>query len=162
LVALYFELCTGWPYRRVAAMALVSLLFFTRTTMMPLIPATFVYLLARAPGRRERLALAAILVVPPVIFFPSRLAPSKFPAYVPGFDRVAAEFGFRSNLGPAFEVLNASDRNPVLAAALLFARWFRIWILAGAALVTVAMAGFGTRRAARRLFDDRGVNLIAL
>jgi hypothetical protein len=162
LLALYFELCTGWPHRRMAAMAVVSLLFFTRTTMMPLIPATLLYFLGRASGRRERLALIGIAVLPPLVFFASSLNHWKFLAYVPVLDRLAAALGFRSNRGPAFEVLNASDKNPVIAAALIFARWFRTWILVSITLLAMAIAAPGDARPARRLLANRGVNLVAL
>lgn len=163
LLALYLELCTELPYRRLAAMGLVSALFFTRTTMMPLIPATLVYLLWRARDRRERALLMAIAIVPPAVFFASDTNHVKFLAYAPVLDRLAGAFGFSSNRGAAIELLNlVAGESPVKAALLLFARWYRMWILAGVAVLTAVALGLATRRPAWQLVGNRGINVVVL
>jgi hypothetical protein len=44
---------------------------------------------------------------------------------------------------------------------LLFARWYRMWILAGVAVLAVAAATLVRGRPVRRLVENRGVNVVA-
>lgn len=162
LLALYLELCTEWPYRRIAAMALVSLLFFTRTTVMPLIPAALLYFVWRATNVRERALLVAIAMVPPAAFLVSDIRHWKFFAYVPVLDRVAGALGFASNRGGSFEVGNiVPGENPLRSACLLFARWYRMWIVAMVGIIAVAVAARAHGRSIRPLVDNYGVNVVA-
>jgi len=162
LVALYLELCVGWPYRRVAAMACVSLLFFTRATMMPLIPAALVYFLWRERGARARTLTVLVTALPPVLFFASDVRHWKFLAYVPVFDRVASALGFVSNRGEGFAIGNiVASENPVWSAALLFARGYRMWIVAVLGVLAVSVVAWMRGRSIRPLFASSGVNLVA-
>jgi hypothetical protein len=162
LLALYCELCTEWPYRRLAAMALISLLFFARATMIPLVPLALAYFLYKAPSIRERGLLVAIAGLPPVLFLLSDIHHWKVLAYAPGFDRVAAALGFTTNRGITFELLNlVAGESPVRTALVLFARWHRMWILAGIGLIALGVAGLVTRRPVCRFSSNRGVNVVA-
>src|SRR5215470_13025520 len=162
LAALWAELCTNWPERRLAAMALVSLLFFTRTTMMPLVPAALGYCLWRARSMRERALLIAIAVLPPFAFLASDLRHWKFFAYAPLLDRVAAAMGYVTNRGGSFEVGNiVAGENPLRSAVLLFARWYRMWIAMSFGILAAAAAARIRGRPTGRLLGNFGVNVVA-
>src|SRR6266542_985623 len=62
LAGLYVLLCTSLRCKHLFAMALFSLLFFTRTLMIPLIPAVTGYLLWEAKGVLERVGIVAVTV----------------------------------------------------------------------------------------------------
>jgi hypothetical protein len=71
--------------------------------------------------------------------------------------------GFVSNQGTAFEALNvAPGENPVRMSLLLFARWYRMWILAGVAVLGSAAIGLVARRPGSSLVGNRGVNVVAV
>jgi hypothetical protein len=163
LLALYLALCTDLPYRRLLAMAFVSLLFFTRTTMMPLIPLALVYLLWQGRDLRERALLVAIAVVPSVIFLTSDLNHWKFLAYAPFLDRIAAILGFTSNRGAAYEALYVvAGEVPVKMALLLFARRYRMWVLATVAILTMAAVCMIRGRPLRHLLANHKINVVAV
>jgi hypothetical protein len=158
LGALYLDLCTEWRARRLAAMALISLFFFTRILIAPLIPGALVYFLWHARDLRERLVLIAITVLPPTVFFATDPNHWKLLAYVPVLDRLAASRGFVSNRGAAFATVNVLVAEGPVTAVRLFARWYRMWLLAG---VGVVVAAFVAGRPVSRLFGNRGVNVVA-
>src|SRR5262249_34113430 len=97
LAGLYLTLCSTVPYKNVMAMALCSLLFFTRTLMMPLMPLALIYLITKAKSARERWEIAAAAVLPPLAFFlydPNHL---KLIAWVPIFGFLVRPLGFQSS-----------------------------------------------------------------
>jgi 4-amino-4-deoxy-L-arabinose transferase-like glycosyltransferase len=161
LGALWAELCSDWPYRRLVAMALVSLLFFTRATVMLLIPAALVYCLWRARDARERALLVAIAVLPPLAFFATDVRHWKFLAYVPVFDRLAAAVGYVSNRGGSFEAGNiVAGENSIRKAVVLFARWYAMWIIASVGIVGAVFAARIGGRTAPSLFRNFGINVV--
>ncbi len=162
LSALFLYLCSAWAYRRIAAITLVSLLFFARTTVMPLVPLALGYFLWTARDRSERILLLAIVAVPPVAFFATDVNHWKLLAYVPILDKLAGWFGFASNRGAAFETVNvAAGENPAKMAVLLFARWYRAWIIVAFAVLIISAVDVATRRTLRWLIGNRGVNIVA-
>ena len=160
LAGLYVALCTRFRGKRVLAMALFSLLFFTRTLVIPLIPVAMVYLLREARGALERIGIVAVTVVPPLVFFWSDPDHLKLLAYAPVLGGLVEPMGFRASPMMTSAFLHEEGLDSITRALALLARWYKVWILA----LVVLAAGL-TTRALRHLplgvmFSNRGVNLI--
>jgi hypothetical protein len=161
LAVLYVVLCTSVPYKNVVAMALCSLFFFIRTLMMPLIPLAMIYLLAKAKGRGERLAIVAAAVVPPLVFFLYDPHHLKLLAYVPILESVVRPLGYQSS--PRITAtLRYDPANTPMAALILLARWYKAWFVAGIVLAAV-MVGLAVRgRSVKTFVSNWKVNLMAV
>jgi hypothetical protein len=161
LAVLYVALCTSLPYKNVLAMAFCSLFFFIRTLMMPLIPLAMIYLLAKAKGRGERLAIVAAAVVPPLVFFLYDPHHLKLLAYVPVLEALVRPLGYQSS--PRITAtLRYDPANTPMAALILLARWYKAWIVAGVVLAA-AIVGLAVRGHSVKAFvSNWKINLIAV
>lgn len=163
LAGFYVLLCTSLRYKRVVAMSLFSLIFFTRSLMIPVIPLAFLYLIWEAKRWGERLAIVAVTVVPPVAFFLYDVNHLKLLAHVPVLNRVVLPLGFQSLtiLTPAFPH-EADLGASVMNALTVLVRWYKVWIVA--ALVLVAWAVLRVVRGLRvgGVASNRGVNMITV
>lgn len=135
LAALYVLLATDLRVKRVLAMGVCTLLFFTRPQIWPLQPLAFAFLWWEAEGRRERWAIAATAVGPPVAFFLFDVNHLKLLASIPGLDRFVLPLGFQAVAIPyRYE---ADWRTAVTGALVLFGRSYKAWIVAAGVLLGV-------------------------
>jgi Dolichyl-phosphate-mannose-protein mannosyltransferase len=160
LAGLYLVLCSSVSYKNVMAMALCSLLFFTRTLMMPLIPLAMVYLIAKATSSRERWWIVVTAVLPPLIFFLCDVRHLKLLAWVPVFGSLVRPLGFQT-ASRITSVLLYETTNTPTAAVILLARWYKAWIIAGGALAAAIAYLALRRRDVKAFFSDRNINLVA-
>ncbi len=163
LAGFYVMLCTSFRYNRVVAMSLFSLLFFSRTLVIPLIPLAMFYLLWKAKGLAERMGIVAVAVVPPAVFFLYDLSHLKLLAYVPLLRKFVLPLGFQAS--PT--MTSAFPYEPGLGSDLttalwLFARWYKVWILAALVLIAALAVRLVRGPTVREFFSNRGVNLIAV
>jgi hypothetical protein len=161
LGAIYVLLCTRLPGRRMIAMGLVSLVFFTRTLVIPVIPFMCLYLLWDAKSLRERLGIVAVAVMPPLAFFLSDVNHLKLIAHVPVLNRLVLPLGFGSHtvLGPAFP----HEREPgsaIWSAIRVLVRWYKVWLLAAAVLLGAVGIRILRGLPVRAFVSNREANLV--
>lgn len=159
LAGLYVLLGTDLRHRRVIAMVVFSLLFFTRPNIATVIPLVAVYLLGQARGVGERVAIALATLAPPLAFFLSDVNHLKLLAYVPVAGQLVAPLGFRTASAP----LDTPVARSLGYALTLFVRWYKTWILSA----LVLLVALGLRARQRRLVvkahgSNGGVGLIAV
>jgi 4-amino-4-deoxy-L-arabinose transferase-like glycosyltransferase len=125
------------PWGPTLGMAVVSLLFLTRTNLWPIIPGMLLFLLWEARTARERLAVAAAAAVVPVSFFLSDARHLKIVAYVPVVGRLVRFLGYPAG----FALVDIPE--PLLGdrlwAVIRFARMYEFWMLAVLFLFTAAV-----------------------
>jgi hypothetical protein len=145
--------------RRVAGLAILGSLFFLRTHLWPLLPVALAYGLWRARGRRERLLLLAVVVLPPLVFFLSDPRRLKLLVLVPVLGWPIRSLGYLP-----FHELDA--RVPLspgrqLQALLSLGRRYEFLVLVTAA--GVGLAWWRARRSRAPAFwrGDRRVSLVA-
>jgi hypothetical protein len=133
---LYFLFVTG---SRVWAMAAFSVLSLARPNLAVMVPFVLGALLFVATSARERSALIAIAVLPPVVFFASNPEHLKILAYVPVLDRFVRPLGYESlfNLGGR-ALAEAGERGWWWSLA-WFLRRYIFWCAAGFGLVACAI-----------------------
>jgi hypothetical protein len=160
LAALYVVLCTTLRYKNVLGMALCSLFFFIRSLMMPLIPLAMVYLLVKAKTIGERLAIVAVAVVPPLVFFASDRHHLKLMAYMPVLESFVRPLGYvrspRITAAASFD----PDNTPA-AALLLLARWYKPWFAAGLVLIAIMVLLALRGQSLKTFVSNWKVNLLA-
>jgi hypothetical protein len=125
------------PTRRLLGTALIGLLFFVRSNLWPVIPLTLAHSVWRAKRRAERILLAAVIVLPPLIFLSWNPNHLKLLAYVPVLRGLVAPLGFvsaltldeRQILGPAAQVWAVAQ----------VVRRYEFWVLAGVVLVLATL-----------------------
>ncbi len=159
LVGLYVLLATDFPWRRVLAMGVCTLLFFTRPQIWPLHPLALAFLVREARSRGERWAIGAVAVGPPAVFFLSDVHHLKLLTQVPGLDRLVLPLGFQAVAVPyrAEHGLFA-----LTGAAQLLARSYKGWIVAAAILLAVVAWRALRGRPVREFFKNRGVAIVAV
>ena len=161
LTALYLVFGTNVRHKHVLAMAACSLLFFTRTLMMPVIPLAMLYLLWKAKTAAERLAIVSIAIVPPLAFFLYDPRHLKFLAYVPLLDGVARAYGYQSPTR-MMAPLRYDATNTPKGALVVLARWYKPWLVA-VLVLAVSVAVIAVRGGRIRAFFSNGsVNVIAV
>jgi hypothetical protein len=161
LAALYVVLCTTLPYKNVLGMALCALFFFIRTLMMPLIPLAMVYLLAKAKGIGERVAIVAVTGVPPLMFFASDPRHLKLMAYMPVLESLVRPLGYvrspRITAATSYEATNTPA-----AALLLLVRWYKPWFAAGIVLTAIMVVLALRGHSLKPFVSNWKVNLLAV
>lgn len=160
LAALYLLLATDLRVKRVLAMGVCTMLFFTRPQIWPLQPLAFAFLWREAEGRRERWAIAATAVGPPVAFFLFDVNHLKLLASIPGLDRFVLPLGFQAVAVPyRYE---HDWRAAMIGALQLSGRSYKTWIVA--AVVLLAVLGWRVARGRRvgEFFQNRGVVIVAV
>jgi hypothetical protein len=118
--------------RSLLGMMCFSLMSLNRAHLVVMVPVVLIYLLLRARDKRERIALLALTVLPPVAFLASSPDHIRILAYVPFLDRLVEPLGYRSLL-----VLGAEDLIPTWSLAksiVWFGKRHVFWVLATAAL----------------------------
>jgi hypothetical protein len=148
------------PSGPVLGMAVLSLLFLTRTNLWPILPAALIVLWLTARTWAERLLLFTAAAVVPVSFFVWDERHLKILAYAPVANRLARAFGYpdpRSLVDLPAQTLG--DR---VFALVRFARAYEFWMLAGAALVAVALALWWRGRTPGPFSDRRLLLLVGL
>ena len=118
------------PWHATLAMAVTSLLFFTRTNLFPAIPFFLVWALAVARRPVERLLIVAVAVLPPAVFLLSDPLHLKLLAHVPLIGRVVEPLGYKS----VFELqeLSPPGLRHQLAGIALVARRYESWVAVAA------------------------------
>src|SRR5262249_36805411 len=137
LGGLALAICVPGAWGRVAGMAVLSLLFLTRGSLWPMLPAALVYLLVRARSRGERLALIVAAVAVPAAFFASDVRHLKPLAYVPVLNRLVAPLGYRS-VFPLIRHESHAARAQALGVVRLL-RTYEFWVLAIVLLVALVV-----------------------
>jgi len=161
LAALYVVLDTTLPYKNVLGMAVCSLFFFIRSLMMPLIPLAMLYLLFKARSVGERLAIVAVTVVPPLVFFASDRHHLKLMAYMPVLESFVRRLGYvrspRVTAAASFDAGNTPG-----AALLLLLRWYKPWFAAGLVLIAIVVVLALRGHSLRAFVSNWRVNLLAV
>jgi hypothetical protein len=161
LAALYVVLCTTLRYKNVLGMALCSLFLFIRSLMMPLIPLAMVYLLVKAKTVGERLAIVAVTVVPPLVFFASDRHHLKLMAYMPVLESFVRPLGYARS--PRITAAASFDpENTPAAALLLLIRWYKPWFAAGLVLIAIMVVLALRRQSLKEFVSSWKVNLLAV
>ena len=172
LVGIYVLFCTDWPRRDLIAMAIFSVLFLVKPNYWPTIPFVLLFLLWRAGSFRSRVAITAIALAIPVLFFAWDRNHVKIFAYIPIFRDWVAPLGYHSfySLTEDAAHVAASDYAdvpwetsfwgravPILKSFLFFLRRYAVWVAALAGLT--ALGAWRTRdwRAAARLWGPPGL-----
>jgi 4-amino-4-deoxy-L-arabinose transferase-like glycosyltransferase len=83
LLAIYILFCTAWPARDLLAMAVFSALFLVKPHYWPAIPFALAYTVCRAGSMARRVALVAVGVSIPLLFFVWDRQHWKMFAYMP-------------------------------------------------------------------------------
>lgn len=157
---LFVLLGTDWPWKRVLATAFSTLLFFTRPLIAPLHPLALVFLLWRARGRAERLAIAATGTLPPAIFLAWDVNHLKLFTWVPGLNALVRPLGFEA---VAIPYRYEADWGASLIRALwLFGRSYKAWAIAGLMLLVVWLWHARRRHSMRDLVHPAIAAVIAV
>jgi 4-amino-4-deoxy-L-arabinose transferase-like glycosyltransferase len=122
---------------RLLGAAATGLLMLVRSNLWPAVPFLLAWALWRARSLRERAAIAALAVVPPLLYLISEPTHLKILAYVPVVRRVVAPLGYNAAL-----VLDVQERLPLRAqlwALAIIARRYEFWVLAAALLGVLAL-----------------------
>jgi 4-amino-4-deoxy-L-arabinose transferase-like glycosyltransferase len=141
--AMYHALCsliiTGGLYLLFVArapllgMAAFSLLSLTRPNLAVMVPVVMAVLLVQARTPRERWALVAIAVLPPVVLLASSAEHLKILAYVPFLNGLVRPLGYESLFSLGGRALAEVGLGWVGGIA-WFARRYMFWIFAGMGL----------------------------
>ena len=145
LTAAVFLLFSGdSPGHRLAGTVVASLLFFVRTNLWPAVPFLAAYAVWRASGLRERLVLAATVVVPPAIFFASDPTHLKILSYVPVVRRLVTRFGYDASV--VFEVQEPLGVKEQIWGLAQIARRYEFFVLGAVLLALIALWRWRARR----------------
>ena len=160
LLVIYVLFCTTWAQRDLLAMAIGSVLFLVKPNYWPTIPFVLAFVLWRAGSTRRRLALAAIAVSVPLIFFALDRNHLKMLAYVPVLRAWVEPLGYASwySLTEDAGVAAQSDYadipwapslsgrvEPTLKGLLFLARRYASWV--GLLVVLMTLVVLARRRA---------------
>jgi len=118
----------GERWRPAAAMAIASLLFLTRTNMMPAILFFLIWALWRAHTTWERLVILGVAAAPPALFFLSDPGHLKLLAYFPVLHRLVEPLGYRSLF--ALQSYEPSSLGNQLWGLAQFGRRYESWVVA--------------------------------
>jgi len=132
------------PTGNIIGMAVLSLLFITRTNLWPIIPGVCAMLLWTARGTRERLALLVAAGWAPAVFFATDMRHLKVLAYVPVLNRVVVPLGYPR--GWELVDIHAPTSFDRVWAFIRFARMHEFWTIAAAFLLIVIAARFLRQR----------------
>jgi Dolichyl-phosphate-mannose-protein mannosyltransferase len=162
LTGLYVLLATEHRLKRVWAMAISTLLFFTRPQVWPLHAVALPFLVWNARSRVERWIIVAVGLGPPLMFFLWSTDHLKLFASVPLLRRLVLPLGFQ-----AVEVPYRYEhdwRSAIGGASMLLVRSYKAWLVAVAVLAMAASWAHlqGRRAAVRRFVANRGVNIVAI
>ena len=124
------------PWSSVVGMACFSGLSLSRANLAVMVPAVLVYLWLRAHGRRERLALVAAAVLPPLAFLVWSQEHLKILAYMPVVHRFVEPLGYRS----LFALQEFPEGRPWVESVWWFIRRHFVWVAATAILAGAAVA----------------------
>ncbi|HET7341822.1 MAG TPA: hypothetical protein VFL90_10190 [Methylomirabilota bacterium] len=129
--------CVPARWGRVAGMAVVSLLFLTRGSLWPALPAVLGYLLATSRTWRERLGLLVAATAVPLAFFASDPRHLKVIAYVPVVRPLVAPLGYV----PVFRLIGHESfgARAQLLGVVRMLRMYEFWTLAAALLLAFAL-----------------------
>jgi hypothetical protein len=158
LTAVWILLKDRWGWRFPLGMAMASMLSITRTTMMPAVPALFVWTWLGSRTLVQRATVVAVTALPPVLFLlwdPTHL---KLLAHVPLLGGLVEHLGYRSIL--YFQAVPQSDLPTQLWSLARFARRFESWALAAVGITIAAL--FLRPRDRRRTFESHGWALAAV
>jgi 4-amino-4-deoxy-L-arabinose transferase-like glycosyltransferase len=158
MAAVWILLKDEWGWRFPLGMAVASVLSVTRTTMMPAVPALFVWAWLGSPTLGQRATVVAVTALPPALFLlwdPTHL---KLLAHVPLLGGLVEHLGYRSILH--FQAVPQSDLPTQIWSLARFARRFESWALAAAGIgvATLFLRGRGWRRG----FEGKGRALVAV
>ena len=123
------------PRARLIGAVLAGLLFFVRSNLWPAAPFLLGYSLWRASRRAERLALVAVVVVPPLAYLASDPTHLKILAYVPLLKRLVAPMGYDATL--VFGVQEALPFREQLWETARVVRRYEFWALATLVLIAL-------------------------
>jgi len=115
-------------------MAAFSLLSLTRPNLAVMVPVVLAVLLFQARTWREGWALAAIAVLPPVLFLASSSEHLKILAYVPGLSELVRPLGYESLFNLGGRALAEIGGRGWMGSIAWFARRYIFWIAAGIGL----------------------------
>jgi 4-amino-4-deoxy-L-arabinose transferase-like glycosyltransferase len=123
--------------RRALGVLAGTALFFVRSNLWPAVPFLFIWALRRAKSSRERVVLAGVVALPPLMFFAWDQRHLKLLAYVPVARRLVAPLGYVS-------ALELDDRQALPLSANLFeaarlVRRHEFWVLAMATLAVILL-----------------------
>lgn len=160
LAGLYVLLATDLRWRRVLAMGVSTLLFFTRPQIWPLHPLALAFLAWEAESRRERWALTAVAAVPPAVFLLADVRHLKLLTQIPGLDRFVLPLGFQAVAVP--HRVEHDWRVAVTGALGLLGRSYKAWIVAAAVLLAVLTWRAVRGRPVGEFVANRGVVVVAV
>jgi hypothetical protein len=172
LAGIYVLFCTDWPRRDLIAMVLFSALFLVKPNYWLTIPFVLLFLLWRAGSLKNRVAITAIALAIPVLFFAWDRNHVKIFAYVPILRGWVEPLGYHSwySLTEDAARVAVSDYAdipwetsfwgravPILKSFLFFLKRYAIWVAALVGLT--ALGAWRTRdwRAAGRLWGPPGL-----
>lgn len=162
LLGIYILFCTEWRWRDLVGMAVFSVLFLVKPNYWPTIPFVLLFLIWRAGTHRARLAVTAVALTIPVLFFAWDRDHLKLLAYVPILRDWVKPLGYSAWFplveDPAafwrsdYVDLPAGDTSVgralrILLSASLFFKRYAVWF--GALLGLGALAAWGRRRRPR-------------
>jgi hypothetical protein len=132
------------PAFRALGATATGLLMLVRSNLWPAVPFLLAWALWRARDVRERVALTALAVVPPLAYLAWDPTHLKILAYVPVVRRLVARLGYDATL-----VLDVQERLPwrsQLWALTHLARRYEFWVLATALLCVLMVWRWRARR----------------
>ncbi|PYN81531.1 MAG: hypothetical protein DMD96_09750 [Candidatus Rokuibacteriota bacterium] len=171
LLGIYVLFCTRWPRRDLAAMAIVSMLFLVKPNYWPTIPFVLAFVLWHASSARRRVALVAVALVIPLLFFAWDRNHLKMLAYVPVLRNWVEPLGYSSWYSLTEDAGQVAQSDyadipwdpsfsgrivPTLKGFLFLLRRYAVWAALLAALV-VLTAWLARVRRARELWEPPGV-----
>jgi len=118
-------LVTDWRWRRVLAMGVATLLFFTRPLVWPVLPLALGYLVWTSERRLERWLIVLIALGPPAVFILADVDHLKLLTMIPGLDALVRPLGFEPVAIP-YRVKS----DGWFKAVELFGRSYKSWIVA--------------------------------
>jgi 4-amino-4-deoxy-L-arabinose transferase-like glycosyltransferase len=147
------------PIGQVAGMALVSLLFLTRTNLISIVAGTLAMLLYLAKGWKQRASVLVAAVTVPLIFFFWDIRHLKILAYFPVLDAFVRPLGYTS----IFPVLGRvrKDLRSQVRAILNFSPTYEFMALGVILLAAMITLLWWRGRGARSFFENRETNLLA-
>lgn len=128
------------PTRNVIGAAATSLIFLTRTTIVPAVVFFAAVALARARTWKERLLVVVATVSVPSIFFLADHRHLKILSAVPIFDRLAAAFGYHSQFfftSLIFDAVVTPSFSEQLWFIARIGRRYEAWVFAGCVLAAL-------------------------
>jgi hypothetical protein len=172
LLGLYILFCTEWPRRDMLGMAVFSLLFLVKPHYWPTVPFVLVFLLWRARSLRSRVALVAVALAVPVLFFASDRQHLKIFAYVPIARDWVAPWGYHSwhaliedparvwtsdYADISWETTSGARAVQIAKSFVFFLKRYAVWMTAFAGLAALRVWQWASRRDADRLLGPPGV-----